>query len=52
MTSNEIRQVIGRKPSEDPKADMLINSNLNQSNESLAKVNDQNEMEGGTNIEK
>lgn len=51
LTSNEIRQVIGRKPSEDPKADMLINSNLNQSNESLAKVNDQNEMEGGTNIE-
>ena len=52
LTSNEIRQVIGRKPSEDPKADMLINSNLNQSNESLAEVNDQNEMEGGTNIEK
>lgn len=52
LTSNEIRQVIGRKPSEDPKADMLINSNLNQSNESLAKVNDQNETEGGTNIEK
>ena len=51
LTSNEIRQVIGRKPSEDPKADMLINSNLNQSNESLAKVNDQNEMVGGTNIE-
>lgn len=52
LTSNEIRQVIGRKPSDDPKADMLINSNLNQSNESLAEVNDQNEMEGGTNIEK
>ena len=30
MTSNEIRQVIGMKPSDDPKADMLINSNLNQ----------------------
>jgi hypothetical protein len=29
MTSNEIRQVIGMKPSEDPKADMLINKNLN-----------------------
>lgn len=29
MTSNEIRQKIGLKPSEDPKADMLINSNLN-----------------------
>lgn len=29
MTSNEIRQVIGMKPSEDPKADELRNSNLN-----------------------
>ena len=31
LTSNEIRQVVGRKPSDDPKADQLINSNLNQS---------------------
>lgn len=30
MTSNEIRGVIGMKPSDDPKADKLINSNLNQ----------------------
>ena len=30
MTSNEIRQVIGLKPSSDPKADQLVNSNLNQ----------------------
>lgn len=30
MTSNEIRQVIGMKPSDDPKADQLVNSNLNQ----------------------
>lgn len=30
-TSNEIRQVIGWKPSDDPKADQLVNSNLNQS---------------------
>ena len=30
MSSNEIRQIIGIKPSNDPKADMLINSNLNQ----------------------
>lgn len=30
MTSNEIRQIIGLKPSKDPKADQLINSNLNQ----------------------
>ena len=30
-TSNEIRQVIGWKPSDDPKADELRNSNINQS---------------------
>lgn len=28
MTSNEIRQKIGMKPSDDPKADQLINSNI------------------------
>lgn len=32
-SSNEIRSKIGFKPSNDPKADMLINSNLNQSEE-------------------
>lgn len=32
LTSNEVRQKIGMKPSDDPKADMLINSNINQSN--------------------
>lgn len=35
MTSNEIRQVIGMKPSDDPKADQLVNSNLNQSNQDV-----------------
>lgn len=30
MTSNEIRQVIGMKPSDDPKADELRNSNLSE----------------------
>lgn len=30
MTSNEIRQVVGLKPSEDPKADELRNKNLSQ----------------------
>lgn len=34
MTSNEIRQIIGMKPSSDPKADQLRNSNINQSDES------------------
>lgn len=51
MTSNEIRQVIGMKPSNDPKADQLINSNLNQSNENTTELNnvtDENK-EGGEN---
>lgn len=30
MTSNEIRQVVGLKPSKDPKADELVNSNISQ----------------------
>ena len=30
MTSNEFRQAIGMKPSDDPKADQLVNSNLYQ----------------------
>ena len=33
MTSNEIRQIIGMKPSDDPKADELRNSNINQAKE-------------------
>ena len=32
MTSNEIRQIIGVKPPDDPKADKLINSNISQPN--------------------
>lgn len=33
LTSNEIRGIIGFKPSNDPKADRLVNSNLNQPEE-------------------
>ena len=33
MTSNELRQIVGMKPSSDPKADKLINSNLNHPEE-------------------
>lgn len=33
MTSNEFRQVIGMKPSDDPKADELRNSNISAPNE-------------------
>ena len=35
MTSNEIRQIVGMKPSEDPKADELRNSNISQSKDDL-----------------
>lgn len=35
MTSNEIRQIVGLKPSDDPKADELRNSNLNHPDESM-----------------
>lgn len=34
MTSNEFRQIIGMKPSNDPKADQLVNSNIAQPLES------------------
>lgn len=30
MSSNEFRQIVGRKPSSDPKADQLVNSNISQ----------------------
>lgn len=33
LSSNEIRQIIGRRPSDDPSADELRNKNLNQSAE-------------------
>lgn len=33
MSSNEIRAILGMKPSNNPKADQLINSNLNQPEE-------------------
>lgn len=39
MSSNEIRQIVGLKPSDDPKADELRNKNLSQSNEEIAAKN-------------
>ena len=38
LTSNEIRQIIGMKPSNDPKADKLINSNLNQAKNATEEI--------------
>lgn len=42
FTSNEIRQIVGVKPSDDPKADELRNKNLSQSS---AEIENQNEEE-------
>ena len=45
MTSNEMRSKIGLEPSKDPKADQLINSNLNQPEEESEKTKVINEEE-------
>ncbi len=45
MTSNEIRQIIGMKPSDDPKADQLINSNISQPNQEEELMVDDTENE-------
>jgi len=42
MTSNEIRQLIGMKPSDDPNADELRNKNLSESKESIKAKMGQN----------
>ena len=52
LTSNEIRQIIGMKPSDDPKADMLLNSNLNHTPEELEMDETENESFGKTPISK
>ena len=48
MTSNEIRQKIGMKPSDDPKADQLMNSNISQAAEQMEPDKESN-MEGEEN---
>ena len=48
LTSNEIRQIIGIKPSDDPKADKLVNSNISQPNDNSDDINQYYE-EGGEN---
>ncbi len=50
MTSNEIRQIVGMKPSNDPKADQLINSNISQpTDEQNYPEHDEGYDEGGEN---
>lgn len=40
-SSNEIRQIVGWKPSDDPRADQLINSNLNHSPDEMGTMSTQ-----------
>lgn len=40
LTSNEVRQIVGMKPSDDPKADQLINSNIAQAKEDASGETD------------
>lgn len=49
MSKNEIRQIVGLKPSDDPKADKLINSNITQPDEASNEEEpiDENTEEGG-----
>ena len=54
MSSNEFRQIVGRKPSNDPKADMLLNSNLNHSPDEIGEENNNSievNKEGGNPVE-
>lgn len=50
LTSNEIRQIIGIKPADDPKADQLLNSNLNHNEGEIANkppINNEEESQNG-----
>lgn len=49
MTSNEIRQIVGMKPSDDPKADELINSNISKPDETMQPTDEESQYykEGG-----
>lgn len=46
LSSNEIRQIIGMRPSDDPKADQLINSNLNHPEEKLQQIQKEGNQNG------
>ena len=45
LSSNELRAIIGYKPVDDPKADELVNANLNQSNEEIQQEEEGNNAE-------
>jgi len=50
MTKNEFRSILGMKPSDDPKADQLLNSNINHPDEE-AQQQPEEEMPGEENEE-
>ena len=47
MTKNEFRSIIGMRPSDDPRADELRNSNINQADEESALLEDVEETQNG-----
>lgn len=47
MTKNEFRSIIGMRPSDDPRADELRNSNINQADEESAVLEDVAETQNG-----
>lgn len=51
LTSNEIRQIIGFKPSSDPKADRLLNSNVSHSPEEFETLGEENEQNSQSSLE-
>lgn len=53
LTSNEVRQIVGMKPVDDPRADALLNKNISQSEEVMEEYapyakEDQEEIQNGT----
>ena len=50
MTSNEIRQIVGMKPSDDPSADELRNKNLSQSNQKMMETMEEIPLEEGEEV--
>ena len=52
MTKNEFRSIIGMRPSDDPRADELRNSNINQSDADQALLDKKVENQNGNSEQK
>ena len=48
FTSNEVRQMLGRKPAKDPRADQLVNSNINPISNDATTTPPPEEMDSGS----